>query len=136
MSGRKAKAMRKANPSKPSVPEDASFVPGDDVVTYLRNFFRRFAGYNFVSLSRPDKEGRAEIVMHKTIPAMDANGVYASPSCIPLLVTKVSRPDFEGLVVDKAGHGFFGDPFRPITESKVPAIGTGDPEIQDLPDAP
>jgi len=134
MSGRKAKALRRANPVKPAIPEDAKFVSSDDVVAYLRSFFKRFAGYNFVSLSKPDDSGTAEIVVHKVIPAMDQRGVYRSPECIPVLATKVSRKEFEGLVVDKTGNGFFGDPFHPIAESKVPAIGTGEPEIQDLPE--
>ena len=112
---------------KSIIKEDAGFIDKQDLNEYFRNFFKRYCGYNFISIDPSQASHLSCIKIHKTIPVMtDPNPTtYVSPSMQLIKVVHIEDEHFEGMIVDRNGMCAFGNPLMPMKEvvEKVPDIG-------------
>lgn len=110
------------------------YVGKDQVVLYLLNKLKSYAGYFFISIGpsgsvfkkNPEKKNIVRITVHQTIPCMQPDGLYKSAKDIVVDAISVNSDDFPGLVIDKHGNGILGNPFAPISEDNLPDLGDKD----------
>lgn len=125
------KRLRRNNSKTNTVNEFMTFVGEDRLIEYLSMIMKRFAGYKFISVSKPrrvnDKADEVTVYVHKDLPIQDKNGFYKSGS--DMFVRKMSvdvNTEFEGLVMDRSKRYAFGNPFKDFDASKnirLPSIG-------------
>ena len=125
MSERQAKkrrrALRAAGLDPKREPKDT--ITMDNIGEYLRNILKRYAGWNFISISKPgcmcvgapnDEQNKmlVPIQVHKLLPAMDENGLYDAGENHTVMFTELTNPEFKGIVMDRKMHACVGDPFH------------------------
>ena len=122
---------RKKTPLEPTlncnlaeVKESDKYVPQECIIAYLHVILKRYAGYNFISISKSfstKKDDKAFyfvlICVHKTLPAQ-IDGMYHGTDDIRVSYKFTSNPTFQGMVMDKSMNYVLGNPFRIFEEKK------------------
>lgn len=90
--------------------------PRDD----LCSIFKHYAGYQFVSVSKPNEDGYGCITIHKSLPALDKHGTWVSDAEYRYVQDiRIRDERFPGLLVRRDGSVCVGDPFSDTRTERI-----------------
>ena len=131
------KLLQTTNSEADTVNEWMDFIDQEHVLDYLRKILSRYAGYNFISISKsieldaqntPNIKPGTRVVhiqVHRNLPIQNKEGEYQSDKD-SFVRNMFIQSDFEGMIMDRNKSYAFGNPFKPaskVADEKLPDIG-------------